>query len=69
MRALLCLVGLALGALVSSAYAQVPGVSQEVLARGRVEYAAEVDGPAGIYVVWIRPGPRANSKLIARPLA
>lgn len=52
----------AVGSLLISgiAHAQLPGVDQEVIARGTVEYAPEVDGPADIYVGTIRMEPGAR---------
>ena len=44
----------------AAAQATDPGVTQEVLARGTVEYAAAVDGPATVYIgsVELAPGSR-----------
>lgn len=36
------------------AHAQLPGIEQEVLARGAIEYAAAVEGPADVYMGTIR---------------
>jgi Cupin domain len=53
------LVGLVLvvGLSIGTVYAQLPGVSQEVIARGRLAYSDAVGGPADVYVGTIRIDP------------
>ena len=44
----------------TAVHAQGAGVQQELVARGYVEYAAEVDGPADLYIGVIRMDPGAR---------
>lgn len=47
----------AVALLLDTAHAQFPGVTQDVTARGRVDYTDAVGGPADVYVGWIRMDP------------
>jgi hypothetical protein len=57
------ILGLALfvgGITIGAAHAQIPGVAQELIARGQAPYAAEVDGAADVIIgsIVMSPGSR-----------
>lgn len=54
------LVLLAIGVSLGIAHAQIPGVAQELIARGRTDHSDEVGGPADVSVASIKmePGSR-----------
>jgi len=54
---LIVLAALALALSANIVSAQFPGVAQDLLARGRMDYAQPVDGPADVYIGSIRMEP------------